>query len=412
MYIIVVMKKPLLKLSCCFLPLLFLACGGKSAIKASEQAETEAIKKASELIADKKYESAFKLLDSLDPGNSKPDIVLLKEDIALNFFVTSFMHRAFTFKDIDKNEDIMNYRGNEGEFSMRLFQVDSILENLIKIYPDNCKLYKGLGYFYYEVSKKYSEKWFKDDNELLTLIQINFQKTIDGGCADYLPHYALGFINLTQAKYKESIPYFLKSIEMNNENADSHYNLAYAYIYVGDLQNILKYAKNAVALYTEPTYKSDAARMLGYAYKKLNDDKNALENYELANKIDPKNYYNLRPLLDLYVKTGNEKIEETTKIFFGLAPNNPTIYNDLDEIYHGNNKEKDLIAFYKSQFSGFKDNEKVEGALNFYLGETYFEIDKKIAEEYFLKSKEIFGKIFPKDHQIFDVIEERLKRCK
>ncbi|MDR0518055.1 MAG: tetratricopeptide repeat protein [Fibromonadaceae bacterium] len=406
------MKKSLLELSCCLLPLLFLACGGKSAIKASEQAETEAIKKASELIADKKYESAFKLLDSLDPGNSKPNIVLLKEDIALNYFVTSFMHRAFALKDIDKSEDIMNYRGSEGEFNMRLFQVDSILENLIKIYPDNCKLYKGLGYFYYEVSNKYSEKWFKDDSELLTLVQTNFQKTIDGGCADYLPYYALGIANLRQEKHKESIPYFLKSIEMNNENAESHYNLAYAYLYAGDWQNVLKYAKNALALYTDPTYKSDAARMLGYTYEKLKDDKNALESYELANKIDPENYHNLKNLLDLYVKTGNEKTEEITKIFFGLAPDNPTIYNDLDEIYHGSNKEKDLIAFYKSQFSAFKDNEKVEGALNFYLGEAYIEMDKKIAEEYFLKSKEVFSKVFPKDHQVFGVIEENLKQCK
>jgi tetratricopeptide (TPR) repeat protein len=397
----------------CLLLLLFLACGQtKPSIAVSEQAETEAIEKASELIADKKYESAFKLLDSLDPGNSRPDIVLLKEDIALNFFVTSFMHRAFTFKDIDKNEDIMDYRGSEGGFNMRLFQVDSIIENLIKIYPDNCKLYKGLGYFYYEVSNKYGKKWLKDDNELLSLVQTNFQKTIDGGCADYLSYYALGLVTLMQTKYKESIPYFLKSIEMNNENVDSHYNLAYAYLYVGDWQNVLKYAKNALELYNNSTYKSDAARMLGYAYKKLNDDKNALENYELANKIDPENYHNLRPLLDLYVKTGNDKAEETTKTFLGLAPDNPTIHNDLVEIYHGNNKEKDLIAFYKSQFSVFKNDETVEGALNFYLGEIYFEIDKKIAEEYFLKSKEIFGKVFYKDHQVFDAIEERLKQCK
>jgi tetratricopeptide (TPR) repeat protein len=391
------------KITTLFLTLLTLTVFG--------QTETETIKKANDLIANKKYESAFKLLDDFDPKNSKPDIVLLKENIVLNYFVSSIMHQMFALKDLEKNEDIMVYRGKEGSFGMQMFQVDSILENLIKLYPTNCKLYKGLGEFYYEAHLKYGGKWLKDDNELFKLMETDFQKAVDGNCADYLSYYVLGYINLAQEKYKASIPYFLKSIELHKDYASSHYNLAYAYLYTDDRQNALKYAKNSLDLYTDQTYKSDAARMLGQIYTELKDDKNALENYELADKIDTGNYYNIKPLLNLYVKTNNKKAEETAKAFFNLAPANPTIYNDLEEIYYSNKKENDLTAFYKSQLSSFKDNNKVLGNLNFYLGKIYIDTDKKVAKEYFLKAKDIFSKIYDKDHQVFKAIDEGLKQC-
>ena len=375
------------------------------------QTETETIKKANDLIANKKYESAFKLLDKFDPENSKPDIVLLKVDILLNYFVTSLMHQGFALKDLEKNENIMDYRGHEGSFGMQMFQVDSILGKLIEIYPTNCKLYKGLGEFYYEVHLKYGDNWLENDNELFKLMQTNFQKAVDGNCADYLSNYVLGYVNIAQEKYQDGIPYLLKSIAQNKNYATSHYNLAYAYLFTDDRENALKYAKNALNLYTGREYKSDAARMVGVIYRELEDDKNAIENYELADKIDPENYYTLKPLLELYVKTNNKKSDKTAKVFFSLAPANPTIYNDLSEIYYSNRKEDKLIAFYKSQFSAFKDNEKVKGNLNFYLGRIYVETDKKIAKEYFLKSKEIFSKIFDKEHQVFNAIEEGLKQC-
>jgi tetratricopeptide (TPR) repeat protein len=381
------------------------------ALTAFGQTETETIRKANNLIANKKYKSAFNLLDSFDSKNSKPDIVLLKEDILLQYFVTSIAHQMFALKDLEQNEDIMDYRGKKGPFDMQMFQVDSILEALIKIYPTNCKLYKGLGEFYYEVHLKYDGKWLKSDDELFPLIQTNFQKAVDGNCADYLSHYVLGYTNLVQEKSKESIPYFLKSIELNNDYPSSHYNLAYAYLQTDDRKNALKFAKNSLDLYTDQTYKSDAARMLGQIYTELNDDKNALMNYELADKIEPDNYYNLKPLLYLYVKTDSKKAIETSRAFFNLAPANPKIYSDLEGIYLGNKKESDLITFYKSQLPTFKDNDKVQGYLNFYLGKMYIGTDKKIAKEYFLKAKDVFSKVYNKDHQVLKTIDEGIKKC-
>jgi tetratricopeptide (TPR) repeat protein len=376
------------------------------------QTDTEIIKKANDFIAVKKYETAYKLLDKFDPTNDKPEIVLLKEDILLNYFVTSIMHQMFALTDIKTNEDILDYRGKEGAYGMQMFQVDSILTRLIKIHPNNCKLYKGLSEYYYDVYLRYGGRWLKDDNELFQLLQTNLLKVVDGNCADYLSYYILGYINLSQEKNNESIPYFVKSIELNNKYASSHYNLAYAYLFNDDLENALKYAKTAYDLYIDKEYKSDAARMVGQIYTELKDDKNALIYYEKANKIDPENYYNLNAVLNLYVKTSNKKSTKTTKAFFNLAPENPTIYNDLDEIYSSNEKVSYLIEFYNSQFSGFKDNNKVIGNLNFYLARIYLDTDKKLAKDYFKKAKRVFEEVYEKDHPVFEAINEGLEQCK
>jgi tetratricopeptide (TPR) repeat protein len=220
----------------------------------------------------------------------------------------------------------------------------------------------------------------------------------------------LGYIKLVQEKYKESIPYLLKSIELKNDNASSHYNIACAYLYIEDRENALKYAKNSLDLYTDQVYKSDAARMIGQIYTELKDDKNALINYELANKIDSGNYYNLKPLLYIYVKTNNIKEKETTKLFFKIAPDNPTIYEDLGNIYYNTEKLNELTTFYKEQLKEIKDNPKVEGNLNFYLGQIFIDSDKKLSKEYLLNAKKIFSKIYDKDHQVFKTIDEGLKQ--
>ena len=376
------------------------------------QKELKEMNRAQVLITNKKYESAFNLLDSLDKKNTNPDIVLMKVDIVLNYFVSSMMHQMFALKDLEKNENIMDYRGKEGVFGMHAFEVDSILEGLIKTHPNNCGLYKGLGEYYHEVYLKYDGQWLKDDNELLSGMLSNFQKAIDGKCADQHSYYVMGFCNLSQKRYAESIPFFLKSIELKNDYATAHYNLAYAYLYIDDRENALKYAKNALELYTESGFKGDAARMIAQIYSELNDDKNALENYELSNKIDSGNYYTLKPLLNLYIKTGNSKTNETRNAFFNLGPTEPTIYNDLDEIYFNNNKVNELMAFYNEQLKHTKDNPKVEGNLNFYLAKLYIDTDKQLAKEHFLKAKEIFSTFLNKDHQVFDAITEGLELSK
>jgi tetratricopeptide (TPR) repeat protein len=377
------------------------------------QTNVEILKKANDYIADKKYSSAFKTLNQYDPENSKPEIVLLKERIVLDYFVTSMMHRFFALKDLQPNEDIMMYRGQKGTFEMFSFSVDSILSKLIKIYPNDCKLRKGLADYYFDVDSKYPKGWFISKNEILDLMEKNYKAVIEDSCADYHSYYALGYINISKKKYKEGIPYFIKSIEFNKTFPSSYYNLAYAYIYCNDRPNALINAKIALDLYQDKMYKADAANMIATIYSELKDDNNSIQYFETGNEISPNNYYTLRPLLNLYFKTSSPKKEQTRELFYNLGPDKPTIYNDLSIIYKTNNQSDDLIKFYNAKLSKYQTEYKIIGSLDFYLGKLYFENQQnKDAKEYFLKAKENLSKVLSSDNQVFDQIDKTLKEIK
>ena len=383
-----------------------------SALACYGQQETDIIAQANQLVADKKYESAFKLLQAYDSANVKPDIFLMKEEILLNYFVTSLMHQAFALMDIKKNEEIMDYRGKEGSYSMYFIEIDSVLLRLIKKHPDNCKLYKGLGDFYYDADSKYGGQWLMDEADLQEAILTNYQKAIAGGCADCDAYFAMGITCLKLEKEASAIPYFRKALELDPNSVGSIYNLGYAYIVTGQYDSALYCAKTALDLYrNNKAYKGDAAMMAGRACSGLEDYSNALKYYELACKYCPNDFYKLKDLLGIYLVTRNKKAAKTTKKIFDLAPENPTIYQGLEEKYREFGEIADLIGFYKSQLAVYKKNNRVVGNLYFYMANICLDSDKGIAKSYFLQAKEAFKKVYGNDHYVFEVIEEAIRSC-
>ncbi|MFI5159235.1 MAG: tetratricopeptide repeat protein [Sphingobacteriales bacterium] len=368
------------------------------------------IKRSDELVANKKYDSAFRLLEKADPQNNNADIVLAKENIVLGYFVTSIMHQMFALKDLEPSEDIMNYRGKAGSYNMHVFRADSILTRLIKTQPNNYKLYNGLGNYYYEVFLHYNANWIQSAETLFQLIEENYNKSIALQGADYMVYYQLGYINELQKKYMKAIGYFSKSIELNSNYADAYYNLAYAYLYQDDRANALKYATKSIDLYIDKSYKADAARMTGEIYGELNDSKNALYYYELSDKIESQNYYTLKALLTIYVNTKDEKKKTTLNAFYSLAPGNPTIYNDLTTIFSATPKE--LINFYQSKLASYENDKKVYGSLNFYLAQLYIPNEKQKAKDCLIKAKIALSTVLQHDNAVFKAIDELMAQTK
>jgi len=372
------------------------------------QSSTETLTQSAQLVKDKKYESAYGLLDKADPKNDNADILLAKEDILLGDFVTSIMHQMFALKNLQPNEDIMDYRGKEGNYSMHVFRGDSLLKRLIKSQPGNYKLYKGLGNYYYEAYLHYNDNWLENAENLFKLIDENYQKVIELNGADYMVFYELGYIDLVQKKYPEAIAHFSKSVSLDSTYANSSYNLAYAYLFQNDRTNALKYAIGSIKLYGDKAYKGDAARMTGEIYEELKDLPNEITYYELSDQIDAGKYDTLLPLLRAYVAAKNSKEDATLNRFYLLAPDNPTIYNDLGTIYSGNNAK--LIGFYEQKLPEYKNNDKAYGSLCFYLGRLYVGTDNIKAKDNLTKAKTSLAKVLDKNNGVFNAIDELMKK--
>mgnify|MGYP001182323510 FL=1 len=369
----------------------------------------ESIKKANNLIEDKKYNSAYAELDKADPNNKNMEVILLKENILLNYFVTSIAHQMFALTDIDKNDDILNYRGTDGNFDLKMLDIPKLLDSLIKVYPDECRLYKGLGDYYIEVQMKYPGNWLKSDKELFTLAETNFTKAIAGNCADYESYHAMGYLNIANNKFKEAIPYFLKSIELKPDYASAHYNLAYAYLYNNEQAKALVYAKNAIPLYNDKSYKADAARMVAQIYTELADDSSALIYYHISDSIQAKNYYTYLGMLESSLRLKSKEAHAYTVNLFELDPRNPTIYGAINDAYINYGALNELLNFYNEQLVKYANEDTIAGSIYFYLGIIYLDLDKAIAKADFLKAKELLLKVFDKNHQVFTAIEQGLK---
>ncbi|WP_321281898.1 tetratricopeptide repeat protein [Marinifilum fragile] len=373
-------------------------------------AQDNALEKANKLIETKKYESAYQVLNNADPNNEKPEIAIAKTNLFLNYFATSIMHQMFALTDLKPDEDILDIRGKAGNFAMFRFSADSVLINLIKKYPNNYKLKKELGYYYHEVHLKYQGSWLQPDSLLIDQFKRNYLAAYKNGIYDYWSTYGIGYAYLMNKEFKSSIPFFEKSIELRNDYPSSHYNLAYAYLYTDQRDKGIESAKKAMNLYEYPNYKVDAARMIAVMYREIEDYEKAIDFYKQADQIQPLDYYTLRPLLELELSLKKEEYKERTNQFFLVAPGNPTIYQDLMNIYWNNQKEDELLAFLTQQHKNYQQDPKVDGNLYFYTAVIqYDKEDFSNAKLNFEKSKEVFKKVFEANHRVFEIIDSYTK---
>ncbi|WP_319503484.1 tetratricopeptide repeat protein [uncultured Draconibacterium sp.] len=369
-------------------------------------AQKGVIDEANKLIELKKYESAFKLLDDADPNDEKPEIAIAKTKLVLNYYVSSEMHEIFALKDLTPNEKLSAIRGSEGNFTNYKFSPNTVLSDLIEKYPDNYELQKELGNFYHEIHLKYDDNWLLPDSVLVEKFQSYYLNAYDHDVFDAWSAYGIGYAYLINLDYQSSIPYFKKSIELNNKDPYSNYNLAYAYLYTDQTEKGIESAKKALDLYDDPGNKANVARMIAVMYLELEDSVNAMEYYKRSDAIQPDNYSTVEALLELEMALNMESYKERTKQFFLLAPEAPAVYQDLMRFYWTANKPDELIQFLAEQTNNYSADYRVSGNLKFYTALIQHDKkDFKNAKLNFQLAKEAYEKVFASDHQVFKVIE-------
>jgi tetratricopeptide (TPR) repeat protein len=368
-------------------------------------AQEDAIDGANKLIQEKKYESAFNILNGADLANENPDIAIAKTDLVLKYFVTSIMHKTFALKDLEPAEEIMDIRGSNGNFTIHAFAPDSILNTLIKKYPDNYNLRKSLGYYYHEVHLNYQENWLEPDSVVTERFLDNYKLAYDNGISDYWSVSGIGYAYLIKQDFKSSIKYLEESTKLKNDDPSGHYNLAYAYMFTDQREKGIRSAKTAMGLYDNPKFKADAARMIATLYRELKDFENASIYYKRAAILQPEDYYTIKSLFEFELSLNKEEYPERTKEFFILAPGNPTIYQDLLNAYKDYEKENELFDFFSSLHNRYMEDNRING--NLYLYKAVIQYDKEdfeLSKANFDKSRDLLEKIFEPDHHVFELI--------
>jgi len=369
--------------------------------------------KVDRLIKEKKFNAAFSILEKADRDCNDPEITLKKVDIALDFFVMSFHYQMFAFKDLETNENIEDVRGKEGKYQMYLLNVEEVLGKLMKRYPDNWKLRRMLGEYYFEVFSKYGDNWDKPKDEIMKLGKKHLLDARKHNVADSKSLFKLGTFYLEEKQYDEAISYLSESVKLNKTYPTSNYNLAYAYLYKDKRKEAIKYAQEALALYTEKALKGDAARLIAVTYGELRDDANSLKYFKIADEIQPRNYYTVKPLLSLHLKSKNMiAANEAAETLFSLDPKNPTVSNDVLEAYLSVGYNKELHDFFTRMEKRYQDNDEETGNVLFHKAKLYLiENHKKEAKQVIIEARRRFSKCLKSDHDVFKAIDQMLKNA-
>lgn len=372
------------------------------------------LKKADKLIEQKKYASAYALLEKKDPDNEKPAIVLKKADLAMDYFVTSIMHQTFAFKDLAEDEDIMEARINSDSqtYALYVLPLQDVLDTLIMEHPTNYALHKALGKFYYEVYLKYGENWMMTSDELLKKMYDHSKVAAQNGEADFLTYYNIGFYLTGMERYSEAISAYKKSIALDANYPTSQYNLAICYLYVDSAQQGTSYAEKSVELYKSPALKADAARVTGVLYKSAGEYENALKYLKLSDEIQRDNYYTLAQLLEVQLMM--KRVEEasiTASQFFEIDPTNPEIIGELMSVYIEHNSDSLLFPILNEKIEAYKEEFGVLGNIYFHLARYYIsQNDIAAAKKLLIASRKNFEKVLDEETQVFKVIDDFLAK--
>ncbi len=370
-----------------------------------------ALKKAESLIEKRQYLSAFETLEKADPKNQNADILYLKTEIVLKYFARSINHQIFALHDLAENEDLLELRTqNEGTYSMQIFQADSLIKNLLKDEPDNFKLHYILGRYYQEVYMKYGESPNMPETVLLKHMEMHFGIAYKNGIKKPMAAYGIGFYHLMQDDFSSAIPYLKDCTKLDPNYVPAHYNLAYAYLQLNRRSESIQSAKKAFALYEDQTLKADAARMIALSYAELDSLEQALVYYRHSDTLNPQNFYTLKTLMQLEIVLDSLSYPSTRLRFYELAPDKPSIYQELMNVHAANGMEQELLSFYQEQLrEGPKDSLQFA---NLNLFSAVLQKVLKQEEDWpisLARARKSFKEIYPADHQVFLFMQSYFK---
>ncbi|UOQ75328.1 tetratricopeptide repeat protein [Hymenobacter sp. 5516J-16] len=243
---------------------------GQTTAAAEAAAQATALQRVNQLVLERRYESAWKLLKFLDQMNTDPAVALQKTEVALHYYTATDELKRFNFRDLkllDLSPDSLRQLGQD---SVRYsFPVRRVLEKLQKQYPDNYKLDRALGDYYFTVQQCDCAESDLSEDEVFRRTIRHYQQAHDHGQGDYLSYFALGYSYQRLGQFKESLAPFERSIQLRKNYPTAHLNLAFVYLELKDFEKARNHARRAVELFPDDAHKEDAAFLLSQIEERM-----------------------------------------------------------------------------------------------------------------------------------------------
>lgn len=157
--------------------------------------------------------------------------------------------------------------------------------------------------------------------------------------------------------------------------------------------------------------KSEKYNQIGHWYFQMENIEEALVNYRKAIDNTPTHYTYLKEIIDFEFKNGskNEALRHSSNLF-DIEPKNPTVSQDLINIFLDNGCGRLLANFFTEKLKEIDDKE-IKGNLLFHKGLLYLNMrENGKPRKYFKESGKNFESVLPMTHQVFKSIKQALKQ--
>jgi len=368
------------------------------------------------LVTEKQYLSAFVCYEKADPENSDPDVVLKKVELALNYNVKTIRNHLFAFVDLRKGEDLSKLRQvlKNDDFQFFEFKADTVLQRLKKRCPDDYRIVKALGDFYYNTYRDMGDNWFISARQLLDKFYDLYLEAYNNGVSDAGSLYAIAFYHSVFEDYAEAAAWYERSLALQPDDPLTAYGMGVNSLLSKEYAKGVEPMKHAYELYSDSLKKGDAARVLGIMYYKTNQRQEAFEMFQKADSLSPAYHPNQMFLLRSQLQMGqDEPALKLAKVIFDQAPVDPDVPDELLEMFRSEGEGQLLETLFKTLLQQYRHNPEANGNIRFHYGKLlYLEGHHKKAVKMFRKSKKQFRKALPSDHHVFKMLDDMIQKIK
>jgi tetratricopeptide (TPR) repeat protein len=362
------------------------------------------------LLTQKKYESAYALLEKADPKNLVPDMVLEKVQIALDDYIFTENLKIFCFKDIAIDQNVEDFRGQKGTYTRYTLNPEEALSGVLQKFPEDWRLYKALGEYDYQLYLNHDKLEADKGLARLKLAQSYFYQASIHQAADSKSYYHLGLVDLYLQDYKSAEESFKTAIQLGNNTGDNYYNLAFTQYNLGEIAPSVDNAEKALNLYRTVPEKALCAHLLALAAMSLRDENGAIKYFELIHSFQPQDYEALKTLLTLYLKHGTvDKVLPIAQAMLAIQPSNASILQDIYGVYLQYGRVNEFYDFLHQMIFMYAHQDAVLGNLYFYQANADLLVNHKKSARTSLKMARIFfTKVLPPTDEMFQIIQNKL----
>jgi tetratricopeptide (TPR) repeat protein len=270
------------------------------------------------LMAKRQYASAAEYIHSRPNLLNEPRFFRQLSHILTNYYTFQVNFGLFATRDLKEGERLEDVRGAKGDHKMVGGDWEKSLYDTLKKHPESPDInfavgeYLSLGQLCGCTSLRLFRGEQADDF-------FYFERAYKGDVFDYWSLFRMGnhYAGGPSPDLKKATGYYEKSLKLNPDYTETHYNLASVYYSLGDYVSAKKHSAKTLGKYPDATLNADSYANYGRIEAALGNYTSAEKNYQKAREYvfwhaptfnELANLYRKTRRFDAYKKTVNDYI--------------------------------------------------------------------------------------------------------